>query len=135
VRALRHILPSQTTRCATTRCGVAHGACLKRVRNIVSTFTSEQAGKDMRKSIVSTIAGSIAACVVAAPLAAQESPESVVTGGQSTFSVTPYAGYMWFGDLAEYTNTNLTNDDSWIAGAQAKIRMTSRWSVVGNFAY
>ncbi|HEY0970579.1 MAG TPA: outer membrane beta-barrel protein [Gemmatimonadales bacterium] len=90
----------------------------------------------MRKFIVSSIAGSIAACAIAAPLAAQETPQSLATGGQSTFSITPYAGYMWFGDLAEYaTGTELTNDDSWIVGAQAKVRMTSRWSVVGNFGY
>ena len=86
----------------------------------------------MKKYIV----GTIAALAIAAPAAAQETPESLASGRQSTFSITPYAGYMWFGDLAEYaTGSDLTNDDSWIVGAQGKIRMTSRWSVVGNFAH
>ena len=85
----------------------------------------------MKKYIVATLASAI----LAAPVAAQ-TPESVVTGGQSTFSLTPYAGYMFFGNLANTgPNSTLTNDDSWIAGAQAKIRMTSRWGVVGNAAY
>ena len=88
----------------------------------------------MKKYIVATLASAVLA-VLAAPLAAQ-TPESVVTGGQSTFSVTPYAGYMMFGSLADIDdNVNLTNDNSWLVGAQAKIRMTSRWSVLGNFAY
>lgn len=82
------------------------------------------------------IVGTLAAFAIAAPAAAQETPESLASGGQSTFSLTPYAGYMWFGDLAEYaTGSDLTNDDSWVIGAQAKVRMTSRWSVVGNFAH
>ena len=87
----------------------------------------------MRKFIVSTVA----ALAIAAPAAAQDpTPQSLSTGGQSTFSLTPYAGYMWFGDLAEYSNAGeLTNDDSWIVGAQGKVRMTSRWSVLGNLAY
>jgi len=85
----------------------------------------------MKKYIVATLASAL----LAAPVAAQ-TPESVVTGGQSTFSLTPYAGYMMFGSLADLgEDVNLTNDNSWLAGAQAKIRMTSRWSVVGNFAY
>ena len=86
----------------------------------------------MKKYIV----GTIAALAIAAPAAAQETPESLASGRQSTFSITPYAGYMWFGDLAEYdTGSDLTNDDSWVIGAQAKVRMTSRWAVVGNFAH
>src|SRR5687768_956325 len=81
------------------------------------------------------VAATLATALAASPALAQ-TPESVVTGGQSTFSITPYAGYMMFGSLAELgPDVNLTNDDSWMAGAQAKIRMTSRWSVVGNFAY
>ena len=85
----------------------------------------------MKKYIVATLASAL----LAAPAAAQ-TPESVVTGGQSTFSVTPYGGYMIFGSLADIAeDVNLTSDNSWIVGAQAKIRMTSRWSVVGNFAY
>jgi opacity protein-like surface antigen len=95
-------------------------------------FTHNEATHDMNKLFVSTVA----ALAIAAPAAAQNSPQSLATGGQSTFSLTPYAGYMWFGDLAEYAGgTDFTNEDSWVVGAQAKVRMTSRWSVVGNFAY
>lgn len=85
----------------------------------------------MKKYIVATLASAL----LAAPAAAQ-TPESVVTGGQSTFSITPYGGYMIFGSLADIdANTNLTSDNSWLVGAQAKIRMTSRWAVVGNVGY
>jgi hypothetical protein len=90
----------------------------------------------MQRYIVNKyVAATLATALAAAPALAQ-TPESVVTGGQSTFSLTPYAGYMMFGNLANLgPNSTLTNDDSWIAGAQAKIRMTSRWAVVGNAAY
>jgi opacity protein-like surface antigen len=85
----------------------------------------------MKKFLVATMATAI----LAAPAVAQ-TPESTITGGQSTFSITPYAGYMFFGSLADVSeDAHLSNDDSWIVGAQAKVRMTSRWSVLGNFAY
>lgn len=83
----------------------------------------------MQRILVTTIASAL----LATPALAQQ---SAVTGGESTFSLTPYAGYMFFGNLADVgPNTTLTNDDSWLAGAQAKVRMTSRWSVVLNGAY
>jgi opacity protein-like surface antigen len=90
----------------------------------------------MHRYIVNKYVAATLATVLAAAPALAQTPESVVTGGQSTFSLTPYAGYMMFGSLAEISpDVNLTNDDSWLAGAQAKIRMTSRWSVIGNVAY
>lgn len=86
----------------------------------------------MQRYLVSALALSLAAT----PALAQQAPESAITGRESTFSLTPYAGYMMFGKLANLSaDTRLTNDDSWLVGAQAKIRMTSRWSVVGNAAY
>ena len=85
----------------------------------------------MKRFLVATMATAI----LAAPALAQ-TPESTITGRQSTFSITPYAGYMFFGSLADISeDTHLSNDDSWIVGAQARVRMTSRWSVLGNFAY
>lgn len=85
----------------------------------------------MKKFLVATIASAL----ITAPALAQ-TPESTITGGQSTFSITPYAGYMFFGSLGDVgPNSELTNDDSWIVGAQAKVRLTSRWAVVGNFGY
>jgi opacity protein-like surface antigen len=87
----------------------------------------------MKKSLVVAVA---AAAALATPAMAQEAPQSAVTGRTSTFSLTPYAGYMMFGNLAEYSDdTNLTNDDSWILGAQAKVRMNSQWALVGNVGY
>ena len=78
----------------------------------------------------------VAAAALATPALAQEAPQSALTGRTSTFSLTPYAGYMMFGNLAEFDNqTNLTNDDSWIVGAQAKVRMNSQWALVGNVGY
>ena len=86
----------------------------------------------MKKTFVVALASTI----IAAPALAQQAPESAITGRQSTFSVTPYAGYMFFGNLADLSaNSRLTNDDNFIVGAQAKVRMNSRWSVVGNAAW
>lgn len=85
----------------------------------------------MKKFLVATLASA----AIAAPAVGQDS-QSAITGRQSTFSVTPYAGYMFFGDLAERQGgTDLTNDDAFMFGAQGKIRMTSRWAVYGNAAY
>ena len=86
----------------------------------------------MKKYVVAVAALSI----LSTPALAQNAPQSAVTGRQSTFSLTPYAGYMMFGNLAEYDNgTSLTNDDSWLVGAQAKVRMNSQWALVLNGAY
>ena len=85
----------------------------------------------MKKFLVATLASA----VIAAPAAAQDA-QSAITGGQSTFSITPYAGYMFFGDLGDVSaTTDLTQDDAFMFGAQGKIRMTSRWAVYGNAAY
>ena len=83
----------------------------------------------MKKFLVATLASA----VIATPALAQQ---SVITGGQSTFSITPYAGYMFFGDLGDVSpTTDLTQDDALMFGAQGKVRMTSRWAVYGNAAY
>ena len=86
----------------------------------------------MKKYVVAVAALSL----LSVPALAQNAPQSAVTGRQSTFSLTPYAGYMMFGNLAEFDNgTSLTNDDSWLVGAQAKVRMNSQWALVLNGAY
>ena len=70
---------------------------------------------------------------VAAPLAAQR---SVVTNEPSIFSVTPYVGYMAFGDHFETTNgAEFTNDNGAIYGLQLGIDMTPNLSLVGHFGY
>jgi opacity protein-like surface antigen len=83
----------------------------------------------MKKFIVS--AALVAA--VAAPAAAQES----VTGSKtSVFSITPYVGYMLWGDLFETSNgLEYTQDNSGIFGGEATLDIGRAVSLVGNFGY
>lgn len=78
----------------------------------------------------------VSAAVVAAmwaPLAAQS---SVVTGQPSVISLTPYVGYIAYGDHFETANgAEFTNDNSAIYGVQMGIDMTPNLSLVGNFGY
>jgi hypothetical protein len=83
----------------------------------------------MKKSLVS--AALVAA--MAAPLAAQS---SVVTGQPSVFSLTPYVGYVAYGDHFESTGgAEFTNDNAAIYGVQLGVDMTPNLSLVGNFGY
>ena len=83
----------------------------------------------MRKFLVA--AGLMAA--VAAPLQAQ-TPGEAVTAGQASFYVSPYAGYMWFGDLFDFGNdAEFTNDDAAIFGVQAGVSFSPNFSLIGNF--
>jgi opacity protein-like surface antigen len=70
---------------------------------------------------------------MAAPLAAQS---SVVTGEPSVFSLTPYVGYVAFGDHFETPDgAEFTNDNGAIYGVQLGIDMTPNLALVGNFGY
>jgi opacity protein-like surface antigen len=70
---------------------------------------------------------------LAAPLAAQS---SVVTGEPSVFTLTPYAGYIAYGDHFETgTGAEFTNDNAAIYGVQLGIDMTPNLALVGNFGY
>jgi hypothetical protein len=83
----------------------------------------------MQKFLVS--AALVAA--MAAPLAAQR---SVVTGEPGVFSLTPYVGYIAYGDHFESTGgAEFTNDNGAIYGVQVGIDMTPNLSLVGNFGY
>src|SRR5688500_6317819 len=83
----------------------------------------------MRKFLVS--AALVAA--IAAPLAAQS---SVVTGQPSVFSLTPYVGYIAYGDHFETANgAEFTNDNGAVYGVQLGIDMTPNLALVGNFGY
>ena len=83
----------------------------------------------MKRSLVS--AALVAA--MAAPLAAQS---SVVTGQPSVFSLTPYVGYVAYGDHFESTGgAEFTNDNAAIYGVQLGVDMTPNLSLVGNFGY
>ncbi|MGQ0712292.1 MAG: outer membrane beta-barrel protein [Gemmatimonadaceae bacterium] len=70
---------------------------------------------------------------MAAPLAAQS---SVVTGQPSVFSLTPYVGYIAYGDHFETANgAEFTNDNGAVYGVQLGIDMTPNLALVGNFGY
>ena len=83
----------------------------------------------MKKFIV----GAALVAVIAAPAAAQES----VTGAKaSVFSITPYAGYMMWGDFFEASNgVEYTQDNSGIFGGEATLDLGRAFSLVGNFGY
>jgi hypothetical protein len=69
----------------------------------------------------------------AAPLAAQR---SVVTGQPSVFSLTPYVGYIAYGDHFESTGgAEFTNDNGAIYGVQLGIDMTPNLALIGNLGY
>jgi hypothetical protein len=77
--------------------------------------------------------GAALVAAVAAPLAAQS---SVVTGQPSVFSVTPYVGYMAYGDHFETpAGMEFTNDNAALYGVQVGIDMSPNFSLVGNFGY
>ena len=69
---------------------------------------------------------------MAAPLAAQR---SVVSGQPSVFSITPYIGYVAYGDHFETPSGEFTNDNAAIYGVQLGIDMTPNLALVGNFGY
>lgn len=83
----------------------------------------------MRKFFVS--AALVAA--FAAPAAAQES----VTGNKvSVFTITPYIGYIAWGDFFETSNgLEYTQDNSGMFGAEASLDIGKAVSLVGNFGY
>ena len=77
--------------------------------------------------------GAALVAAIAAPVAAQQ---SVVTGQASVFSLTPYVGYIAYGDHFETASgAEFTNDNGAIYGVQLGIDMTPNLSLVGNFGY
>jgi opacity protein-like surface antigen len=84
----------------------------------------------MRKFLVT--AGLMAA--IAAPMQAQ-TPGEAVTSGQSSFYVSPYIGYMFFGDLFDFGgDVEYTNDDAMFFGAQLGVSFSPNFSLIGNVA-
>ena len=74
-------------------------------------------------------AGACASFALATPLAAQRS-------AGTAFGITPYAGYMKFGNLVSGPlGTNLRNAGSAVYGAEATLGLTRGLSLVGNLAY
>ena len=75
------------------------------------------------------------AAMLAAPLSAQQ-PGAPVTSGTGSFYISPYAGYIWYGDLFDFGNdVEFTNDDGFMWGAQAGYSFSPNFSLIGNFAY
>jgi opacity protein-like surface antigen len=85
----------------------------------------------MRRFLVT--AGLLAA--VAAPMQAQ-TPGTPVTSGQSSFYLSPYVGYMWFGALFKFPDgTEQTLDNGAEFGVQAGVSFSPNFSLIGNFGY
>jgi hypothetical protein len=72
---------------------------------------------------------------IAAPLQAQM-PGEPVTSGQSSFYLSPYAGYVWYGDLFENPDGGeYTLDNGAQFGVQAGVSFSPNFSLIGNFGY
>lgn len=87
----------------------------------------------MRPSLVVTAAALAAslATPIATPLQAQRAP----AGGDPLYQVTPYAGYMVFGDMLEGPfGTSLSSANGAVYGAQLNVRLTRGIALVGNVA-
>jgi hypothetical protein len=75
------------------------------------------------------IVGALALATFAAPLAAQSSKPAV-------FTISPYVGYMNFGDYFETSNNiEFSNENGALYGAQAQLDMGRFVSLYGNFGY
>lgn len=75
------------------------------------------------------LAGAVAGLVLTTPVAAQRA------SGPS-FGITPYAGYMKFGNLVSGPfGTTLHNGGSAVYGAEATLGLTHAVALVGNLAY
>ncbi|MGH7528653.1 MAG: outer membrane beta-barrel protein [Gemmatimonadales bacterium] len=77
----------------------------------------------------SLLAGALAGIFAATPLAAQG-------GGAPSFGITPYAGYMKFGSLADGPlGTSLRHAAAPVYGAELSLGLTRGLALVGNVAY
>ena len=87
----------------------------------------------MKKLFVS--AALLGATLVASPAAAQSTGEPV-TAGHGSFYVSPYAGYMIFGNLFTFADgTEYSNEDGGLYGVQAGFSFSPNFSLIGNFGY
>lgn len=79
-----------------------------------------------------TLAGALA--IVALPAAAQRISRNPTPA--ATLSISPYAGYIAFGDLVNGPlNTSVKNASAPVYGAQVNLPLGSSLSIVGNVAY
>lgn len=84
----------------------------------------------MRKLFVSAAL----AAAIAAPLHAQEAGNAI-TSGHGSFFVGPYAGYMVFGDLAESSAGEFSNEDGGFYGAQAGWSFSPNFTLLANLGW
>ncbi|MFL5612261.1 MAG: outer membrane beta-barrel protein [Gemmatimonadaceae bacterium] len=74
------------------------------------------------------------AAVAVAPIAAAQAPAPLATG--TAFELTPYAGYMIFGDyLKGPLGTSISNAPGAIYGVQLGMKLTPNVSLIGNLGY
>ena len=82
------------------------------------------------------VIGAALAAVVSTGALAQQSPGEPVTRGAGSFVLVPYAGYIIYGDLAEFSSgTEFSNDDGALFGVQAGYSFSPNFALLGNFAY
>ncbi|HJU88276.1 MAG TPA: outer membrane beta-barrel protein [Gemmatimonadaceae bacterium] len=77
--------------------------------------------------------------VLGAALAASVATVSVAEAQSSSpigVELTPYAGYMHFGDLFEFSDgTELSMKDAALFGVQGGVRLGQSWALLGNLGY
>ena len=87
----------------------------------------------MKRLIVSA---AVVAALVAPPTVSAQMAGEPVTSGRGSFYLQPYAGYMLFGELADFGNDiDLSRENSLFYGAQAGYSFTPNISLIGNFGY
>jgi hypothetical protein len=107
---------STTTATDSTNCGATPGS----ISGGTARYTTSSAGSVQNAGGQSRVRGT----------------RSLVTGGRSVVSVTPYAGYLSFGDLFEFGgNVEYSNENSPLYGVQLGLDLLPAVSLVGNFAY
>jgi opacity protein-like surface antigen len=91
----------------------------------------------MKRRFVISAAALLASAFVVPAVAAQAAPQPGVPSGSANriFAVTPYAGYMIFGDYARGPlGTTIGAANAPIIGAQLGFQLTDNIAVVGNIA-
>lgn len=76
------------------------------------------------------------AALFAAAAVPMQAQESVITGKPSVFSITPYVGYIRFGDLFKFSpGVSQSYENKPLFGGQAQIDVSRNVALVGNFGY
>jgi len=79
------------------------------------------------------IVGGLFVAMAAGPVAAQQ---ATFSSKPAVFSISPYVGYMNFGDYFESANNvEFSNENGALYGAQAQLDLGRYFSILGNFGY